>query len=91
MGEYLAFRRMITPVFIQVIFWLAVLAIVIAAIAQFANGSAIGGILTLIFGPLFVRVYAEILIVIFRINDNVAVIRHGKAQSTVEPTEGTIS
>jgi Domain of unknown function (DUF4282) len=86
MGEYLAFRRMITPVFIQVIFWVAVLAIVIAALVQIADGSAIGGLLILIFGPLFARIYAEILIVIFRINDNVAGIRQQKTTSATAET-----
>jgi hypothetical protein len=80
MGEYLAFRRMITPVFIQVIFWLAVLIIVIAAIVQIADGHAAAGVLILIFGPLGARIYAELLIVIFRIQADVAAIRGGKSR-----------
>jgi hypothetical protein len=91
MGEYLTFRRMITPVFIQVIFWIAVLAIVIAALVQIADGNAAAGLLLLILGPLGVRIYAEILIVIFRINDNVAAIRGGKSQAAAGPTEGVAS
>jgi hypothetical protein len=78
MSEYLSCRRMITPVFIQIIFWIAVVGIVILAIGQMANGHAVGGVLTLIFGPLGVRIYAEILIVIFRIQDDVAAIRGGQ-------------
>jgi hypothetical protein len=74
-NEYLTFRRMITPVFIQVIFWIAVAAIVIGGIVALANGEG-AGILIIIFGPLAARIYAELLIVIFRINDNVAAIRH---------------
>ena len=84
MGEYLTFRKMITPVFIQVIFWVVVAAIVIAALVQIANDSAVGGILLLLLGPLGARIYAEILIVIFRINDNVAGIRQGKAGGAME-------
>lgn len=79
-GEYLSFRRMITPVFIQVIFWIAVAGIVIAGLAAIADDRAGQGILLIILGPLFVRIYAEILIVIFRINDNVAAIR-GRGES----------
>ncbi len=75
MTEYLTFRRMITPVFIQVIFWIAVVAIVIAAIAQMADDNVGAGLLLLILGPLGARIYAEILMVIFRIIDNVAAIR----------------
>jgi len=73
--DYLTFRRMITPVFIQVIFWLALVGIVIAALAQIGDrpGTAI---LLLILGPLGVRIYAEILIVIFRMNDSLTDIRN---------------
>jgi hypothetical protein len=81
MGEYLSFRRMVTPVFIQIIFWIAVAAIVIGAIVQIANDEAVGGVLLLILGPLGARIYAEILIVIFRIHDDVAVIRTGKTEA----------
>lgn len=84
MGEYLSFRKMITPVFIQVIFWIAVAGIVIAALVQIANDSAGAGILLLILGPLGARVYAEILIVIFRINDNVGAIRQAKSGGAME-------
>jgi hypothetical protein len=84
MSEYLSFRKMITPVFIQVIFWIAIAGIVIAALVQMANDAVAAGLLTLIFGPLFARIYAEILMVIFRINDNVAAIRQGKAGGAAE-------
>ncbi len=66
---------MITPVFIQVIFWIAVAAMIIVGLVQIADGEAIAGILIILVGPLVVRIYAEILMVIFRINDNVAAIR----------------
>lgn len=75
MNDYFAFRKMITPVFIQVIFWLIVLLIVIAGITAISNDQAGSGILILIFGPLIARVYAEILIVIFRISADVQAIR----------------
>ena len=76
-GEYLSFRRMITPVFIQVIFWIFVAFAVIGGIAVMANGSVVEGLAVIIFGPLVARIYAEILIIIFRINDNVSAIARG--------------
>jgi hypothetical protein len=84
-NEYLTFRRMITPVFIQVIFWIAAVLIVIVGLVALANGEP-GGILIILLGPLAARIYAEILIVIFRINDNVAAIRHRREVEAV-PTE----
>jgi hypothetical protein len=85
-NEYLTFRRMITPVFIQVIFWIAVVFIVIGGLVALADGQA-GGILIILLGPLAARIYAEILIVIFRINDNVAAIRHRGDATAVPPAE----
>jgi hypothetical protein len=82
MGDYLSFRKMITPVFIQVIFWILIAVIVIAGIAQMANDAVGIGLLTLLIGPLVARIYAEILMVIFRINDNVAALRYAKTGGT---------
>ena len=85
MNEYLTFRRMITPVFIQVIFWIAVAVIVLAGFALIANDEAGVGLLTIIIGPFIARIYAELLIVIFRINDNVSAIRVQSAPAPVAP------
>jgi hypothetical protein len=85
MSEYLTFRRMITPVFIQIIFWVIVAVLVIAGVAILADGRPVEGIATIVVGPLLARIYAEILIVIFKIHDNVAAIRErgGAAAPTV--------
>lgn len=77
-GEYLSFRRMITPIFIQVIFWIFVAVTVISGIVVMLNNSFLGGLALIIFGPLFARIYAEILIVIFRINADVSAIARSK-------------
>jgi hypothetical protein len=74
-GDYLAFRRMITPAFIQIIFWLAVIGIIIGGIVSISHGRTGAGLALIILGPLGVRIYAELLIVIFGINDNVYAIR----------------
>jgi hypothetical protein len=80
MGDFFRFETMITPILIQILFWLAALACVIAGIIIMvaANDTAarIGGLLLLIFGPIGVRIYAEILIVVFRINDHLRHIDH---------------
>ena len=86
MSDYLTFRRMITPVFIQVIFWIALVVIVIGGIVTVAGGEP-GGVLIILLGPLAARIYAELLIVIFRINDNVAAIRYQGQAGAVPPVE----
>jgi hypothetical protein len=43
-----------------------------------SNGETGAGLALIILGPLGVRIYAELLIVIFRINDNVYAIRSAR-------------
>lgn len=85
MGDYLTFKKMITPIIIQVLFWLAAVVIVLAGLLSIFGGlvtmtkgsfqvglgigQAVAGFIILIFGPIVVRIYAEILVVIFRINE----------------------
>lgn len=80
MGDFLRFELMITPVLIQVVFWLAVAVSVVGGIViMIASGDAPGigmGLLVIIFGPILARIYAEILIVLFRINDHLRQIQH---------------
>ena len=69
---------MITPVVIQVIFWIAVIVAVIVGIVSLTQGgwSVLVGFLIIILGPLGARIYCEILIVFFRINDHLRAIQH---------------
>lgn len=78
MRDFISFRRMVTPVIIQIFFWIGVFGSVIAGLtlifgggtADMSQAEAVGaGLLTLVFGPLAARLYAELLIVVFRINE----------------------
>ena len=75
MNEYLTFDKFITPIFIQIIFWLGIAGIVILSLMAIVNGAALQGLLMLILGPLIWRMYTELLLVIFKINDNLSAIR----------------
>ncbi|GAB4312591.1 MAG: hypothetical protein Kow0097_14120 [Candidatus Bipolaricaulota bacterium] len=84
MQEYLAFRKMLTPIAIQVIFWIGVAACVILGLVGIVSGASaplggggqvLAGILTLFLGPLAVRIWCELLIVVFRILDTLGEIR----------------
>ncbi|HOI24091.1 MAG TPA: DUF4282 domain-containing protein [Caldisericia bacterium] len=75
-NDWLFLKKMITPVVIQIIYWLGILVVIIlgliAIIRSFGafGGGAIGllsGILMIILGPIMVRVYCEILVVMFNI------------------------
>lgn len=77
MEDWLSFRKMITPFVVQFIFWIGVLACILAGVIQIYSGinssthqleRALVGILTLVGGPLLVRLYCELIVVIFSIN-----------------------
>jgi len=78
MHDFLRFRRMVTPTIIQVLFWIGIALCVIWGIGAIIGGIVadrgggmlvLFGLLELVLGPLFVRVYCEILILMFRMYD----------------------
>jgi hypothetical protein len=86
---------MITPVIIQIIFWIGVALCIIFGIggiivgSRFGNNGAVYGFLLLIFGPVVVRIYCEILIIFFRINETLTEIKHSldERQATPAPIQ----
>ena len=78
--DFFGFRVMITPIIIQVLFWIGVvvceigglISIVVGATSTLAGGGmrVLAGVLLMILGPLFVRVECEILILAFKIYDS---------------------
>ena len=72
--DYLTFKKMITPAVIQVLFWLLVAGVVIAGLGAMFNGQFLSGLGIIIFGPVLVRIYMEIIMVIFKINEAVQTI-----------------
>jgi len=79
MQDLLSLNRMITPVFIHVIYWIGIAAVLLAGFGVIAGGGGIlKGLLAMVVGVIVVRVGCEVLIVLFRINDNLAAIRNSK-------------
>ena len=83
MSDFWAFRKMVTPVIIEILFWVGVIVCIIAGFILIGAGiktnetqSVLSGVLLIILGPLGVRVYCEILIVFFRINETLTEIKH---------------
>ncbi len=83
MSDFWSFRKMVTPVIIEILFWVGVIVCLIAGLILVVAGiktsqpqSVLSGVLLIIFGPLAVRVYCEILIVFFRINETLTEIKH---------------
>jgi hypothetical protein len=94
MKDFWAFRTMVTPVIIQILFWIgAMLCLVIGALMVIygANHFQEGqgpylwkGVLLFVLGPLGVRIYCEILIIFFRINETLTEIKHAIGQRPPE-------
>ena len=91
MEEFLSFRKMITPLIIQIIFWVGVVVCVIAGIAEIIAGTksfygggelVLMGILLIFIGPLLVRIWCELLILSFRINENLIEIKKNTEHRT---------
>jgi len=84
MGDFLAFRKMITPAVIQIFFWLGVIVCVVAGLGILSSGEAVAAaspvpptltaVLVLVIGPLLVRIYCELLMVLFRIYESLRAI-----------------
>jgi len=86
MEDFLKFRKMITPIIIQVLFWVGVVGAVITALVVMAmsfgssgGGAAqfLGGLIMLVLGPVVVRIYCELLILFFRMNETLTDIKNG--------------
>ena len=84
MGDFLAFRKMITPAVIQIFFWLGVIVCVVAGLGILSNSEVLAAaspvpptltaVLVRVIGPLLVRIYCELLMVLFRIYESLRAI-----------------
>ena len=80
MGDFLTFRRMITPIIIQIVFWIGIIGILVLGILALVDGASgetdggavVLGVLFIIFGPMIWRVFCELLILVFRIIEKLA-------------------
>ena len=73
---FFTFRKMISPILIQILFWIAIVFFIYIAIFDIRqNLGYFMAIEILILGPLVARVVCELLILFFRINDNLVQIK----------------
>jgi hypothetical protein len=90
MEDFLKFKKMITPVIIQIVFWIGVAMCLIYGLVLVAvgvsghgqGGLVLVGLLAMLLGPLAVRIYCELLIVLFSINDTLTDIKN-KMRDTI--------
>ncbi|PYZ96879.1 hypothetical protein CR205_14475 [Alteribacter lacisalsi] len=72
MKDFLNFDRMITPMIIKIIFWIGVaFTVLMGFITLFDGGlSVLLGLFMMIIGPLLVRIYCELLIIFFKVQES---------------------
>ncbi len=80
------FETMLTPKVITFVYWILLFVVVISGFAMmfgfgmygFSFGSFIKGLLMIVVGSALVRIWCELLIVLFKINENVQKISDSK-------------
>jgi hypothetical protein len=75
MKDFLTFETMFTPKIITVIYFLTMAGVLIGGVVAIFGGKILAGILTIVFGAIAARVYCEILIVVFKMNEALQDIR----------------
>ncbi len=94
MQDYLLFRKMITPMIIQVIFWIGIVAVILAGLGTIGSGiftkygggqMIFTGLMLLLLGPIAVRLYCEVIAVVFSINETLVDIRDELRQGRNRP------
>ncbi|MDP9172616.1 MAG: DUF4282 domain-containing protein [Planctomycetota bacterium] len=90
MDEFLSFRKMITPIVIAALFWVGVALSLLTALGYMLAGGwgLLKGLLWLVVGPLMVRIYCELLMLLFRIYEEIVVIRVALSPNANMPTFG---
>ncbi len=76
MKDYLTFKKMITPMIIQIIFWIGVAAAVVSGLYIMFALSFVQGLVVLLVGPIMARIWCELVILAFRINENLVDIKN---------------
>ena len=88
MWDFLTFRKMMIPVIIQLVFWVGSIVLIVGGVMIIGGGLAVpeqvdiradhpaAGLVVMILGPIILRLYCELLIVFFRMNDTLTEIRN---------------
>jgi len=71
MRDILFFDAMLTPKIITFVYWLMLAGVVLGGLGTIFSGAILSGIGVLVGGAVGVRIWCELLIVLFKVNDNI--------------------
>ena len=75
MKDILFFDSMITPKIITIVYWLLLISVVASGLGIMVSGHGIFyGLLTIVGGTVSVRIFCELTIVLFKVNENLKTI-----------------
>lgn len=74
MKDIFFFDSMLTPKIITFIYWLLLLSAVVGGLGSIFGGSILTGFGILIGGAIGARIWCELLIVLFKINENIKIV-----------------
>lgn len=69
--DVLGFDVMLTPKIITIVYWLGLFGIVLGAVAAVLAGKLLAGVVAFIAGAIGWRIWCELMIVLFKINQNI--------------------
>ncbi|MGM8213629.1 DUF4282 domain-containing protein [Virgibacillus sp. W0430] len=84
LNNFSNFDKMLTPTIIKIVFWIGVVISVLMGLNMVLNGlnapwgggfQVIMGLLTIVIGPIVVRIYSELLIILFKMHESLQDIR----------------
>ncbi|MGP1908936.1 DUF4282 domain-containing protein [Metabacillus sp. JX24] len=89
MKDFLKFNKMVTPAIISVIFYVGSAIVIIAGFTSIITGAGsyggggqvFAGLLMILVGPFVIRIYCELLIVMFKMHEALQVITKNVTQS----------
>jgi len=80
MEDFLLYRTMITPMLITVVSYILMGVTLLGGLGLLVAGendaARLGGLLVALLGPLYIRILAEVIIVLFRINNTLTEIKN---------------
>ena len=80
MEDFLLYRTMITPMLITIVSYILMGVTLLGGLGLLVAGendaARLGGLLVALLGPLYIRILAEVIIVLFRINNTLTEIKN---------------
>ncbi len=70
-NDVFTFKTMVSPVLIQIIFWVGVLVCIVGGFVTMFSGFFLTGLGQILIGPLVLRVFCEVFMVTFKINEGI--------------------